>query len=105
MSKSFNETYVKEKIIYIKKKLHIVANGGDGHFSSGLKTVSGMHVITFQVSNSIFYKATDKRFLIVQRKRRLQLKSTEYSESDHVSHTLLGIFNLSVISSQSILIN
>ena len=64
-----------------------------------------MHVITFQVSNSIFHKATDKRFLIVQRERRLQLKSTEHSESDHVSHTLLGICNLSVISSQSVLIN
>ena len=47
MSKSFNETYVKEKIIYIKKKLHIVANGGDEHFSSSLKTVS-MHIITYQ---------------------------------------------------------
>ena len=57
MSKRFNETYVKEKIIYIyiKKKLHVVANSDDEHISSGLKTVS-MHIITFQVSNSMFKK-------------------------------------------------
>ena len=32
-SKSFNETYVKEKIIYMKKNLHIVANSDDEHIS------------------------------------------------------------------------
>ena len=54
MTKRFNETYVKEKIIYVKKKkVHIVANSDDKHISSGLKTVS-MNIITFQVSNSIF---------------------------------------------------
>ena len=54
MTKRFNETYVKEKITYVKKeKLHIVANSDDKHISSGLKTVS-MNIITFQVSNSIF---------------------------------------------------
>ena len=57
VSKSFNETYVKGKIIYIyiKKKLHIVANSDDEHISGGLKTVS-MYIIAFQVSNSMFIK-------------------------------------------------
>ena len=55
MSKSFGETYVKGKIIYIKKKLHIVANSDDEHISGGLKTVS-MYIIAFQVSNSMFIK-------------------------------------------------
>ena len=32
-SRSFNETYVKEKIICIKKNLHIVANSDDERIS------------------------------------------------------------------------
>ena len=60
----------------MKRKIHIVANSDDEHISSGLKnSVYEYHNISsFQF---YFYKATEKRFLIVQRKRRLPLKSTD----------------------------
>ena len=52
MSKSFGETYVKGKIIYIKKE---TSHCDDEHISGGLKTVS-MYIIAFQVSNCMFIK-------------------------------------------------